>query len=497
MPTPRKNQKQIAQRYAGNRRYSNTWHAFRRARMWLALGCVVVAAIAAVIYLNRDLNPGKSSSRIEAFDTSGGISQSHSQFAKDCKQCHDPAVKIDPLQPAVMSASIDAKCEVCHTQHTFHNANVVVGHSCTDCHHEHLGTGPMQPVTDNNCEACHGNAAIMQASAQKGLTLPAEDFLVKSTDNNLVYFQPPRPELGYTQIFQSFENGHPDFQIQRENLVDPNTLKFNHKIHLTGDIPMVDGKKLDCAYCHKPDGRGAYMQAINFSKNCQACHSLQIDPTLADFQIPHPTGDSQVNSVRDFLLTLPTQYATYAAEKKGMTSQTEIAAFVNQHMTAIRQRVREGADLEKEVFYADARNVNLDGVAATNSRERALFPGCAYCHEVKPAGLNEPMVTKPVTADRWYVHARFDHAAHTMVTCEGCHAPSVGSPLDTPGSPDVVMSTKTSDINIPNKASCVTCHSAKGGVVSTCTTCHDFHNKPPASDVASTSALRQMMLGQP
>src|SRR5271156_6588044 len=107
MPTPRKNQKQIAQRYSGNLRYFKNLHGFRRARMLLALGCIVVSIIAAVIYLGRDLNPGTSSRRIEAFDSSGGISQSHSQFAKDCKQCHDPAVKIDPLQPAVMSASID------------------------------------------------------------------------------------------------------------------------------------------------------------------------------------------------------------------------------------------------------------------------------------------------------------------------------------------------------------------------------------------------------
>ena len=126
--------------------------------------------------------------------------------------------------------------------------------------------------------------AIMQASAQKGSWLPASDFVVKPVDNGLVYFQPPRPTLGYTQVIDSFAGKHPDFQIQREKLTDPNTLKFNHKIHLTAkDIPMVDGKKLDCAYCHKPDSHGAYMQSISFAKNCQACHSLQIDPTLADF----------------------------------------------------------------------------------------------------------------------------------------------------------------------------------------------------------------------
>jgi hypothetical protein len=480
MPTPRKTQKQIARRYAGNLRYFRKLHPLRRARILLGLGCLLIALDAAVIYLGG----ASSSRRLETIGTSGGISQAHHSFAQDCKKCHDPVEKIDPLKPAVTSASLDTKCEVCHTQHTFHVADAVVGHACIDCHHEHLGTGPMQPVKDANCQACHGDAAIMQASAQKGLSLPAGDFQTIPPDPSLVYFRPPRPPAGYTQVFQSFEGKHPDFQIQRENLTDPNTLKFNHKLHLTGDIPQVDGRKLDCAYCHQPDSRGAYMQPIRFAKNCQACHALQIDPTLPDFQIPHPTGSSQAGSVRDFLLTLPTQYASYATEKKGLTSSTEIAAFVNRHMTAIRERIRAGADLEQEVFFADASNVHLSGATPTGAQERALFPGCAYCHEVKTSPANEPVVTRPVTPDRWYVHAQFDHAAHATMQCEACHG-------------QVFQSTLTSDINLPDKASCVTCHSAKGGVVSTCSTCHNYHNKAPDQNVAATSVLRLMMPAHP
>jgi hypothetical protein len=247
---------------------------------------------------------------------------------------------------------------------------------------------------------------------------------------------------------------------------------------------MVDGHKLDCTYCHKPDSSGAYMQSISFEKNCRTCHSLQIDPTLPDFQIPHPTGSSQADSVRDFLLTLPTQYASYATEKKGLTSSTDIAAFVNQHMTAIRQRVRQGEELKQEVFFADARNVQLGQTAPTTGAERALFPGCAYCHEVKASATGEAMVTKPVTADRWFVHARFDHAAHIQMNCEACHG-------------QVLQSKLTSDINLPDKASCVTCHSPKGGVVSTCATCHDYHNKLPVADVVNAPVAPQMAPAQP
>ncbi len=478
---PRKNQKQIAQRYAGNRRYATFLHPFRRARIYLALALAVAAIAGGWIYLHR----AQSSHGLERFSTSGGISQQHGQIAQDCQKCHDPAVKLDPLNPAVATASLDANCEKCHTQHTFHQADVTVDHSCTACHHEHLGTGRMQQVADSNCLSCHGNAGIMAAAAQKAHQLPVSDFKAIPKDISLVDFQPPRPPQGYTQVFQSFENDHPAFQIQRDHLTDPNTLKFNHKLHLTGDIPMVNGQKLDCAYCHKPDSRGAYMLPISFAKNCQACHALQIDPTLPGFQIPHPaSGGGQANSVRDFLLTLPTQYANYAAEKKGLTDPAQIAAFVNQHMLGIRQRVRQGADLEKDVFYADAHTVNTIGNMPAAGRDRALFPGCAYCHEVKTSALQAPLVTLPVTPDRWYVHAKFNHAAHITMKCDACHS-------------QVRQSKLTSDVNLPDKASCVTCHSAKGGVVSTCATCHDYHNQAPVHDVATVSPLRQMMLGPP
>lgn len=472
MPTPRKNQKQIAQRYTGNFRYFKQLHPLRRARLLLVTGCLLASIVAGLIYLKTM----RSSGRIESFNSPGAISTAHSRFAHDCKQCHDPNVKLDVLKPVVATV-LDANCEKCHVQHTFHQPDVVVFHSCTTCHQEHLGAGPMQPVKNGNCLSCHGNATIMADSAKKGLTLPASAFLMKPKDASLVSFQPPRPAMGYTEVFQSFEKDHPAFQIQRENLTDPNTLKFNHKIHLSGDIPMVDGRKLDCAYCHQPDDHGGYMQPIRFAKNCQACHSLQIDPTLPDFQIPHPT-DKRTDSARDFILTLPTQYATYATQKMGLTDSASIASFVNQHMTSMRQRIRGGGDFINDVFYANARNVHFDGGAPSTPRERALFPGCAYCHEVTRSAANQPIVTPPVTTDRWYVHARFSHAAHATMNCNACHG-------------QVFQSVKTSDISLPDKASCVTCHSAKGGVVSTCATCHSYHNQAASPDMANASSLRK------
>ena len=203
MPTPRKSQKDIARKYAGNRRYFKTINPFRLARIVVAFIIFVGAAVGGWLYLHQSQKlPG-----LEALNTSGGISRSHSQIAKDCKECHAPISGFDPLHPVVATASVDvdANCEKCHTAHTFHVADVALDHSCVSCHHEHLGTGPMQPTKDVNCQTCHNSAEIMQASAQKGAMLPASDFAVMPKDNILVYFQPPRPKDGYTKVFKSFD----------------------------------------------------------------------------------------------------------------------------------------------------------------------------------------------------------------------------------------------------------------------------------------------------
>ncbi|HEX4138967.1 MAG TPA: hypothetical protein VHY09_01365, partial [Candidatus Methylacidiphilales bacterium] len=312
MPKPRKDQKTIAQHYAGNLRYFNRLHPLRRTRLLLILLCTLIGMSIAAIYLLHWGHQSKvmtgtaapvkerpddrsQTHKDEWFNSAGGISQAHSRYAQDCEKCHDPMVNANAAQPAVIKASLDAKCQVCHNNppYNFHQVNVITSAalSCSDCHHEHLGTGPMQPVTDANCLTCHGNASIMAQSAQLGQDLHATMRPFRS-DPNLIYFKPAsgslRPPDGYTKVFQSFTDGHPQFQIQRENLSDPDTLKFNHKFHLGARVRNPNGSPLTCQQCHKPDSTGAYMQPITFATNCQECHSIKIDPTLKDFVVPHP-----------------------------------------------------------------------------------------------------------------------------------------------------------------------------------------------------------------
>jgi predicted CXXCH cytochrome family protein len=95
------------------------------------------------------------------------------------------------------------------------------------------------------------------------------------------------------------------------------------------------------------------------------------------------------------------------------------------------------------------------------------------------------VVTKPILVDRWMPQTQFNHAKHTSVKCDECH--------------QARQSRETSDVLMPAKANCVTCHSATGKVVSDCITCHTYH--APAKVVAvnvkaeARGTLKEMLLG--
>jgi hypothetical protein len=71
----------------------------------------------------------------------------------------------------------------------------------------------------------------------------------------------------------------------------------------------------------------------------------------------------------------------------------------------------------------------------------------------------------------WFQRAVFDHAAHRAVNCDTCHA-------------GARTSTKSADILLPGKKTCLECHGPprgtarepRGGAGDSCTLCHRYHN---------------------
>jgi len=482
MAAPRRTQKQIAERYKGNLGYYNKKHPWRRTRFWVSFLTILGGISALVLFQLR----GR-----ETFFNVGKISNNHAAFADDCASCHDKSLMTaGPLTPATFKqivsdrfhhgitfAPIDKKCESCHTAHTLHEPNVLHDRSCSACHQEHQGPGPMKLVASFNCASCHNDGGTMEASARRGMRLQWTSLHRHRHPAEQVVLELPRPSRGYTQTFSSFWSGHPEFQLDREQVRDLDLLRFNHQRHFGADIPFVNGRKLDCDYCHKPDADDRYYQRVTFAANCQACHSLQFDAKNPELTLPH----GNTTAVRGFLRTLPTQYAELAV-KKGFTKPNEIQNFVTKQMTQLRERVRSGEDFERQVFFSsDPYKPKRD----TAPQVRASFYGCAFCHEVKPVANAAPLVTKPIFVDRWMPQAKFDHAKHASVSCEDCH--------------HAMQSRDTTDVLMPRKANCVTCHSPAGKVVAECITCHTYHAPSSlalaATSSASESLTKKMLLG--
>lgn len=481
MAEPRRTQKQIAERYRGNLGYYKLFSPWRRARFWVSFLTLSVGLAALVLY-DRHGQP-------EFFST-GPIVSAHASFGSDCAQCHDGArpsagpmtpqdfvrVLSDRVRHGVPLAEIDRKCETCHQQHDFHEPNVVENRSCTLCHREHQGPGAMSLASARDCASCHNNREIMHTSAEKGRRMPGAAFHQRAELAPRAVFKLPRPDEGYTQVFASFAAGHPEFQIDHAKARDPNVLRFNHQRHMATDIPQVEGRKLDCNYCHRPESDGRYMRRISFEANCQACHSLQFDPRNPELRFPH--GDPA--AVRGFLRALPSQYEALAAQKRLTSDQAR--RFVNQELLQLRERVRSGEDFEQQVFFATDPYKPMQ---ATDAAARAKFHGCAFCHEVKWAEVGAPLIAKPLLIERWLPHAQFNHTKHASVSCESCH--------------NAAASRETSDVLMPVKTNCVSCHSPAGKVTSECITCHTYHATPTgslASAAGGSASLKQMLLGK-
>jgi Cytochrome c7 and related cytochrome c len=530
----RKTQKQLTEKYKDNLGHYDRKQRWRRAVVWTSVLATLGGALAVSYYYKRApekfFNPGPVSSHHANITRAmiGDLSSedlSKNGLSGNCDACHDKSLTtgggltskkfVQVLRDSFRNGAssdridkIDNRCETCHSKlsgwtHTFHEPNAVQS-QCSSCHQEHRGPGPIRLVASSQCTACHGNSGVMQAAARQ-----------KAPDNwtplqrhpqpaqKIVFNQLGRPVEGYTKVFSSFWEDHPEFRInlakaaEPDKIRDPDSyvaadgihdiLRFNHSRHFRADIPAVDkaGRKLDCNYCHQLETEGRFMKRVSFEANCQACHQLQFDLNNPDLTLPH--GDA--TAVLGFLRSITSHYEDLA-KTRGMTDPKKIRTFIQEQRRQLGTQYGSDAQLINRVFFeADPYKLRPDA-----ARPRAAnFAGCAYCHQVNPAVVGAPTIVKPILVDRWMLQSDFDHAKHVAVkgiSCETCHQLARGS-------------TKSSDILLPVKDSCVQCHSpkAKPGfrTAAECITCHTFHGKGMpaiASADASKPSLKDMMLAK-
>lgn len=442
----------------------------------------IVAALASVAYAAYIYAPGTGG---QAQLSPGHVADVHAAFNNRCSECHADfhAVRGDAwalnkgeFNSQTGAWTSDAKCIVCHAAPA-HHANIKTDQqhwigSCASCHQDHQGASvSLTRIDDANCTRCHVRLASMISEP-----------VLKD------------PEIARVKSFATL---HPDFRSIAAG--DPGKIQFNHALHMrpgltkTGDgrvlskyedlppdylahaienwdptKPQAGAVQLQCASCHESSSTDdrlafssekdkttrdtAHFAPIQFDRHCQACHALKIGPEENDV-VPHGLKASELKqSIHAFLLQMSNTEST-----------TGLQEYENRLLGKPRKELA-GAALVDD---ADAR---LNGIRTH------LATTCTKCHSYADGENPFSGDVLPASIPQfWFQHGRFNHASHRAMDCAHCHG-------------EATTATKSNTVMIPNKNTCVECHSPAGSVEATtpiaaqfagarsdCVECHTYH----------------------
>jgi predicted CXXCH cytochrome family protein len=340
----------------------------------------------------------------------GPVSTAHAFVEMRCDACHAGAT----ATPRFRAHTTDAACLTCHDAPP-HAANQTPPPRCAACHQDHRGRVQLAKPDEPLCLTCHAELKTSHGS--------------------------PR----VARNVSTFSQGHPEFAAARPGAHDPGRLRFNHAVHLKGDLRGPGGpERLQCEACHTPEGAPTsrrtkgqrttgLMTPIAYQANCARCHPLSFDERLGQ-AAPHATPETVRAFVRQAL-------DRYIRANPGDIARPDAAS----------RRVPLNFPRPPE---PPARNAEEWVSRRAAADERLLWnKTCAECHEpasaTPPAGL--PVYAGSGVTREWMPRAAFDHTPHLMVTCTSCHAAE--------------RSTETADVLMPSQAVCATCHAAEQSVL--------------------------------
>jgi len=335
----------------------------------------------------------------------------------ECKACHAKAFE----------KVSDESCLVCHENINEHVAITPLNQvhfaevPCRSCHQDHIEPSLLVNQDAQVCLDCHARRMDWAPDAEvigRGLLSDHPPFKV-----SLWHYQ----ETGFAEGFWTLEHrvNTPDDPAK-----EVSNLKFPHATHLSasGVLALNDGKALECVNCHKIENSDGRVLPIEMETHCAQCHSLTYDINNPTLKLPH-------GNVREVIAELQ----SYAVQRNSYG----------------------GLNLSQRWLLKEAEHQFSDS-------------GCGLCHEVSEqtgASLKNRWSVKPVRlASNWFSSATYNHLSHMnipginneSVSCIGCHAANV--------------SHSSSDVLMPTRGLCVTCHNAeRGNSAETCITCHDFH----------------------
>jgi pSer/pThr/pTyr-binding forkhead associated (FHA) protein len=377
--------------------------AYRLHRPWLTkLSITALLLIVALTVIGEVVGRRK-----QTVFMPGGLSSAHARsVAANCDACHTPFKSVS-----------SGKCLDCHPQQP-HGEHELNPPDCFACHSEHRGATKLAALADQTCTGCH-------ADLQKHMRPPPAQLAA-------LKFAEGRYSFENIARVTAFGGQHPELSYPR----DPNTLRFNHKLHLNAKgVRNATGNRevLQCTGCHAST-KGEPVVA-DFEQHCQRCHLLTFDARFPDAQVPHG-GDPGI------------VYGYIGGMYSGDRELAGKSAAEVRRILTTRRRVSTG---ERGVIAA----------------EQVVKTKCSKCHDIVRTG-GRPAVEPPVILTSWLNRARFTHARHLKVECEQCHE-------------GVRESAATSDVLMPRAKNCTGCHGVKANVAeaeSTCVTCHLYHLRP-------------------
>jgi len=261
---------------------------------------------------------------------------------------------------------------------------------------------------------------------------------------------------------------HPEFAPLREPGSDRTALRFNHNLHLTSDKVRTAApeseecapyRALDCTSCHRVDATGMLMQPVTFEQDCRCCHAQDVQGPLGSVEAPHAAPEVVERELGAKLLVL------------GVARANEIFSSRETSLPGVRDRgpideSRSLGEYEKRWLREIQTVLYRPFEDAPPLLESNKY--CFLCHDAETPyvpGVELPVVKDPQVPQRWLVHAEFGHRKHEMVRCEECHATAR-------------QSTATSDVNLPGKALCESCHGPDPvtSAGTECALCHLYHD---------------------
>jgi hypothetical protein len=412
-----------------------------------------------------------------------------------CLKCHDSFKLHQPQAEAIKLRAVHPELPLVHADR------------CSTCHREHIGHGLMKLPDSQTCASCHADLSELKRTRNTikitGAQPPTKAENRDLGDRFIRFIMPPETNA-QPAVIKSYADGHPPFRYEGIAARDPAQIKYNHQRHEQADIPLVEGRKLDCADCHQVARGSDFYQPVKYQANCAKCHSLQLfpSPELRDLTIPH----GEAGQVQTFVLSLTYQMASHFMRNQMPTDQ--IGPRVTAEKQRLEARYQSYEGLTRRVFFGD--QTPGEDRLSPNSNTGEPFTACIKCHMVtQPEGVTVPKVAKVNMADRWIHHGPFTHLPHTHMSCDDCHGAAHKSIL-------------TTDVLLPPQKLCAECHRPllkdkvmqvvdggvapapgtpemaarqrqEGGVKWECQSCHHFHAEPDAIRLLEAKGSRPII----